>query len=307
MLARAALIVIAMTGAARADTDRDPRKSVGVPNPVTCPAIAKPAGDPKALAAPGLLVSPEGFLRADIGLPEAVALLGQPVLCNDSPQFGFMDMYLMPIAPGAERIELETHDGSLIGIIVELDPPVAVDVAALRKKYGKQGLLPAPEDSFEPGGAVFDVATPAFTGQLMYRHRKGGEPDTAWKVSEIIFRRTSLADSLPEGFHTEADVDRLVALALRMAPPDTVELYGTLGVFGGFDGNRVKLGMTLPVRNVKAATMERRHRGARDLVHSLSVTFSKPIPVGKPAKIAGVTRTIAGGKLTQIAIVRDEP
>lgn len=185
---RTLLLLIALSGAARAD-DRDPRKSVGVPHEVPCPAIAKPKGDPKLLAAPGLGISAEGFLRADIGVPEAVALLGKPVLCNDGDN-GYLDMYLMPVPAGVLRIELETHEGALIGIVVELDPPVAVDVAALRKKYGKSRILPAPDDSFEPAGAVFDVSSKAFTAQLMYSHRKHGEADTAWKVTQLIYRRS---------------------------------------------------------------------------------------------------------------------
>ncbi|MBS1117949.1 MAG: hypothetical protein H6Q90_177 [Deltaproteobacteria bacterium] len=289
----------------------DPRNSVGVPHPVPCPTVAKPKADPKLLAATGslagLLVDPDGFLRPEIGIAEAVALLGDPVLCDHAASSAYMNLFLLPRSPGAQRIELETKDDALIGIVVELDPPVTVDITALTKRHGKPRLMPAPPDSSEPGGNRYARTTAHFTGQLMFRHRRGDEPAAGWKVHQLIFRRSALADELPEGFHTAADVDRLIGLALRAAPPAPVDFYGTIGVVDKVTGDHISFGPALPVRNVASASIEKRTRGGRDYLHAVTIKFAKPIAIGSPAKLTGVTRTITKGKLTAIEIVRDEP
>lgn len=305
MIARALFLVVLSASVAHAE---DPRKLIGVPHEVPCPAIARPTGDPLRLAAKTAgIVDPDGFLREDIGIAEAVALLGKPSLCDHEATSAYMDMFLMPKDAGARSIELETKDDALIGIVIEFDPPVGVDVTKLRKKYGRQRFLAAPDDSFEAGGATFDVTTAAFTAQLMFSHRSSQDPETAWKVHQVIYRRSALADSLPEGFHTQADVERLIGLVLRKRAPAPVDFYGTLGVYDKTVGDAISFGKTLPVRNVARAAMEKRSHDGRDFVHAVTVTFKKPIDVAKPAAIKGVTRTIVNGKLTAIAIVRDEP
>lgn len=289
----------------------DPRNFIGVPHEVPCPAIAPAKADPQLLAArgglAGVLVDPEGFLRPEIGIPEAVALLGAPSLCGEGASPGYLDLYLVPRSPRAHLVELETKDGELIGIVVELDPPATVDMTALRKRHGKPRYLPAPMDSFQAGGETFDLATKSFTGQLMISHKSGQDPATAWQVHQVILRRASLADQLPEGFHTAADVDRLIGLTLRSRAPDPVDFYGTLGVVGEITGDHVAFGRALPVRNVAHASLEKRTRGGRDFVHAVTVRFARPIAIGRPTKVAGVARTIVRGKLTAITIVRDEP
>ena len=171
----------------------DPRGSLFVPREEACPKIAAPTGDPKKLAATGtdraLLVDPMGFLRPEIGIPEAVALLGDPVLCNHDKDSSFGEMYLLPRDASVHRLELETESGQLIGIVVELDPPATVDITAVSARFGKPRFVAGPDDSHEAGGYSYDVATKAFTGQIMYSHRRSDDPATAWRVHLLIVRR----------------------------------------------------------------------------------------------------------------------
>ena len=286
----------------------DPREHISVPYETPCPAIARPTGDPRRLASTdGLQIDPDGFLRADIGIAEAVALLGTPVMCSHQATSAYWNIFLLPAAAGVHTVYLETEDDALIGIVVELDPPATIDMTRLRKKLGASKPLSAPEDSFEAGGQVWQPKTATFTAQLMYSHRSPQDKDTAWKVHQIIFRRSAIADQLPDGFHTPADVDRLIALALRTAAPAPVDFYGTVGVYDKTTGDRITFLPALASRNVKSATLEKRTRAGRDYLHAVTIAFTKPIEIAKSPTIAGVTRTIVGGKLTTITIVRAEP
>ena len=299
---------VALAQPAKPRAKNDPREHISVPYETPCPTIAKPTGDPKRLASTdGLQIDPDGFLRADIGIAEAASLLGTPVLCSHEATSAYWNIFLLPAAAGVRTVYLETEDDALIGIVVELDPPATIDMTKVGKKFGTSRLLMAPYDSFEAGGLVFAPKTATFTGQLMYSHREQTDKDTAWKVYQIIFRRHAIADQLPDGFHTQADVDRLVALALRKAAPDPVDFYGTVGVYDKTTGDRITFLPALASRNVKSATLEKRTRAGRDYVHAMTIAFTKPIAIAKPVAIPGVTRTIIDGKLTAISVIRDEP
>lgn len=290
----------------------DPRDFMGMGAPVACPPIAAPKGDPAKLAArgalAGLLVDLEGFLREDMGIEEAVALFGKPVMCDGrGDKFGYRDLQLLPVSPDAHAIRIETRDGAMIGIVMEYDPPVSVDMTSLTKRFGTPRMLPPPEDSFDPAGNTYEVTTPAFTAQLMFSHQTRDDTDKAWKVDQLILRRSAVANRLPEGFTSAADVDRLIKLTLRAHPPDTVVYFGTIGIVDKRTGDHISFRRGLAIRNVKSASMEKRTVGERDLVHAVTVTFTRPIEIGKAAEIAGVKRTLVKGKLTAITITRPEP
>ena len=110
------------------------RQDIIVPYPVQCPKIAKPSGDTSTLASDdGLVLSLDALLRADVGVPEVVAVVGPPVLCDHEDGTQFIDMFL---AAKRGDVELETKDGDLIGIIVSPEKPVVVDMNRLSKRFG---------------------------------------------------------------------------------------------------------------------------------------------------------------------------
>ncbi len=282
-------------GAAPVDASAGPHASsdgggralgIFVPHPAPCPNVA--AGDPLRLAArgarAGLVVDVDGFLRADVGIPEAVALLGRPALCNQEPGSGFVNMHLDPRSPGVRGVTLETHDGDLIGVVVELDPPVPVDLTELVARWGTPRAMPGPHDAFEAGSDVFSPKTKDFGAQLAFARRGARDPITRRAVHEIIFRRTAAVELLPETFAAEDDLVRLVALALRDRAPEVVRFAGTIGVYNPPVGDRVTFD---PVarRNVTSSWIDKQTVGKRDYVQSLHATFGAAVPV-VPARFA---------------------
>ncbi len=274
-----------------------------VPYPVSCPIVDKPKGDSKLLAAKGnlagLQVDMEGFLRADMGIAEAVELLGVPVLCNDGAVPGYLDMHLAPRDPSVRQVTLETHDGELIGVIVELENTVTVDMLALEKRYGKSRTMPGPHDSFEAGSDVFDVDGSAYRAYFSFAHRKFSDPPQARQVHEIIFRRTPMIEILPEGFHSVSDVARLIALTLHSTAPEAVDFAGTLGLYNKPVNRRVEFGSPLPIRNITTAAVVLRDAPPREFVQSLEVTFKSPI-AGDAQSLARSLETLL--KLPKLAV-----
>jgi hypothetical protein len=268
------------------------KASLFVPNPATCPTVPKPTGDATILQAKGklagLVVDIEGFLRADVGVPEAVALLGAPVLCNRSQVAGYFDMHLAPSVANVHQVTIETHDGDVIGIVVEFEKPVTVNVAALEKPYGKSRKTPGPLDSFEAGSDVFSHQNSAFQAQLMFAHRDHKDPPTARQVHQIIFRRTSMVQILPDGFQSTPDVVRLVTLALWKKAPEPIAFAGTLGLYQKPVNQRMTFGEAIPIRNVQSAAIGVRPVSDREFLQLLQVVFKKPVPLDAQAFARGL-------------------
>ncbi len=295
------------------------KATILVPYPAACPSVAPPTGDLSRLEAKGALapfiVDIDGFLRDDVGVPEAAALLGPAVLCNSEPGSGYAELHLAPRAAHVRSATLETHDGELIGVVVEVDPPIAVDLAALSKRHGALRSLPGLHG---PGPDTLDPETKAFRGMLMFDRREFSDPLGARKVHRIIYRRTSMLEILPEKFRTAADVARLVRLALRPTAPDTVAFYGTLGVFDKIAGDDVSFLPAQAMRNVAAASIGKTTIGKRHFVRSLKVTLASPAlgdanalaaalaPEGGPKPTASVEGAAAVIRLTG-GTVRVEP
>lgn len=278
--------------------------SLFVPNPIPCPTIPKPQGDVELLRAKGnlaaLVVDMEGFLREDMGVPEAVALLGEPVLCNDGAVAGYVDMHVAPRDPTIHQATIETHDGELIGLVVEYEKTVTVDTVALTKRYGKPRQMPGPYDSFEAGSDVFSVDGSAFQAQFSFSHRKFSEPPQAREVYQIIFRRTSTIEILPEGFHSASDAARLVALALRPHAPEGVDFAGTLGLYNPPVNRRIAFSSPLPIRNITSAAVVLRDVPNRQFVDKVEVTFKAPIASDAQAfaKVLAATMKIPAPTVT---------
>jgi hypothetical protein len=187
------LVYIDSLDALHAAQKRGLKRSMIMSDAIVCPTIAKPANDPKPLAARGELartvVDLDGFMRADIGVEEAVALLGPPVLCRASVVGTdvFIDMQLP--TRGDVDVMLETENGGLIGIHVELAKPAIVDMAKLEKQRGPSRIFEGPMDAFEAGGNQFALRSDRFKGVAMFAHRSFSDLDTAWKVHDLIVRR----------------------------------------------------------------------------------------------------------------------
>jgi hypothetical protein len=180
-------------GALHAAQDAGFKATIILSRAVVCPTVPSPTVNPSPLRATGafagLLVSPDGFLRADMGAPEAIAVLGRPVMCRRDPGSTYLDLYAAPSAANVEDAYVETHDGELIGVVVELRQPLAVDMTALTRRYGAPRTMPGPMDSHQAGSNVYDVTAGAMKATLAFAHKDRADPPTAWMVHQIIFRR----------------------------------------------------------------------------------------------------------------------
>lgn len=274
------------------------KQALMVPYALRCPEIAAPKGDVKLLAArdklAGLAIDFDGFMRGDMGVPEAVALLGKPVLCSrHTPGPGrYLDLHLAPSLPNLHEAYLETRDGELIGIVLGFEKPVAVDVAALEKRYGKAKKGTAPLDSFEAGSDDLAIQNSEFRAQVILSHRAHSDPPTNRQVHQVILRRTAMLSLLPEGFHSEQDVVRLLALALASRAPDPVEFAGTLGVYSQPVNGRIAYGNSLPVRNVDSAATELTNKGGLNNVRTLTVTFKEPVRCSAEGLASGLASAL---------------
>jgi hypothetical protein len=284
-----------------------------VPHPVRCPGIAPPSHDTSRMTAPDLLVAIDAFLSEDMDVPEAAAILGAPALCNQSELSEYSEYHLAPKPPNLHAAALETKSGALIGIQIELEKPIVIDMTALQKRYGRPTRGPA--HSFEAGSDNFSVTNAAFSAQLMFSHEKHTDPLTARKVHRAIFRRTPMLEILPDDFKTESDVVRLVALALAPSARDAVSFAGSLGVYAEPVDGKITFQQARTDRNVAKAIATVRSAGMTNYTRALDVTFITPIPVDPtrfakaiaPHKAHGtVTTDLAGGALKHLVIERTE-
>ncbi len=267
--------------------DAGMKGTVIVANAVRCPELPAPTGDSALFVATGKLaplqVSIDAFItREDMGVAEAVAAFGRPVMCNQAESSGYMDIFIAPRNAAVRSVYLETHDGDLIGIVMEYEKPVLVDVTELSRKYGAAKRFPGPMDSHEAGGDSFSTQTAAFSGQLMFSHRDSRDPESARQVHQVIFRRSAMVEILPAVFRTADDLVRLIALALRPQAPEPVRFYGTLGVYDKTTGDHITFLEAVAMRNVENASIEKVTRDGRDFLTSVRVTFGAPVPADGP-------------------------
>jgi hypothetical protein len=256
------------------------------------PPEALEAGDPSALAASpgplaGLVMDLEAALRADVGVPEAVALFGPPAQCDRSPGSPYAGMRLAPRHRGVHAVTLETKDEALIGILVEYDPPVTVDIVALAERWGRPGEGPAMPGGWAPGPDTFHLDTAHFCAQLLLERRAWDDPRTARRIGRLILRRTPMIEILPDSLSTQGDLVRLLALALTPVAPDPVAFYGTIGVAQNGPGTRTHFAPptyggsgTAPMRrNVTRAWIDRVTVDGRNRVKAMRVEIEAPFPV----------------------------
>ncbi len=171
------------------------KQTLMVPHPVKCPAIPSAGVDPKGLRASGtfapLLADPKAFFDASIGVLEAIALLGPAVLCNHQPKSAFMNLHLAPIA-GAQGVTIETQDGQLIGLVIEYEPPVKIDFAALSAAFGTARQMPRAPHGPYPGSDAFDLKSATHEGTISIGRMDHADPANATRVHRMILRRFGL-------------------------------------------------------------------------------------------------------------------
>jgi hypothetical protein len=285
--------------ATEAAKQRGLKRTIIMAEPFTCPPVAPSKADVAKFRdtsdlAPFALAI-DGFLREDFGVPEAIAMFGEHVLCGR-----FISTYtnyeLAPRAKGLHAVALELYDDTLIRIEIELARPIAIDIDKLATKYGLFRKVPDIHRANE--GISIAVTNAAFHGSLMLRT----DPRDPTKFRSVIYRRTPAIEILPAKFQTAADVARLVKLTVRPRAPEPVRFFGTLGVFdkAHSTGTRDALSPAIAMRNVATAWIEHVALGERRAVQKIDVTFAKPITgdlakaVGAKAK-PGATIDVPGG------------
>ncbi|MDB4994817.1 MAG: hypothetical protein JWM74_2249 [Myxococcaceae bacterium] len=254
-------------------------------------AVAALAAAPGPLE--GLVMDLEAALRADVGVPEAIAFFGLVASSRRDASSPYAGLHLTPRHAGVHAVTLETKDEALIGVVVEYDPPVLVDVVALGERWGAASEGPAAPGGHAPGPDIFNLDTADFRAQLMLDRRVWGEPRTARQIHRIILRRTPMIEILPDAFRSQGDLVRLLVLALTPVAPAPVGFYGTIGVAQRGQGTRTHFappvysgGTFVPTnRNVTRAWIDHIAVDGRDRVRAMRVEIEEPIRA-EPALLA---------------------
>ncbi|MEZ4383985.1 MAG: hypothetical protein R3A79_21815 [Nannocystaceae bacterium] len=241
--------------AAALAAERGLRRRVVVPHPARCPDVPA-AADPNPLAPAGEL-APLGFqldalLGAGVGVPEAVALLGPPALCNHEPGSRFAELHLAPRSSAIRAATVETRSGALIGLVVDYEAPPRIPAGSLRRRYGAPQSAPSSPHSTAPPPAKFTVETAEHSATiLLFPQGRGAEADL---IRQVIVRRWERRRILPPRFADEAALVRLAVLALDEVAADPVDFYGSLGVYAGTEAGVTTLSRVAG-RNVAAASL----------------------------------------------------
>jgi hypothetical protein len=257
--------------------DAGMKRSIFVPYPTPCPTVA-PTPNP-ALAARGKLapfiVDFDAFMRGDVGVEQAVALLGKPVLCSREGDSRFMNMELAPISNAVNGVTLETEDGELIGLILELENAAPTNLADVPSRYAPMGV--APSTAHRPGSDRFQAQSAAYDATLSLSHDDFSDPPSRRMVKSIIMRRAAKYRLLADALRAENDVVRMSALALWKTAPELVDFAGYLGVYSKPVADKATFSPLPDMRNVAASSFDVRKNGSREPVVALHVTLAKPI------------------------------
>lgn len=264
------------------------KRSIYMPEVFPCPAVTPAKTDPAKFRATGELapfvLSVDAFMREGFEVPEAVALFGMNVLCGGRGSSPYSQYELAPRDPNIHAVSLELYDDTVIGVMIELETPIALDLAKVAKQYGPTRNIPGIHRASD--GVAIAVETPAYRGQLMLRpdHR---DPS---KTGNVIYRRSPAIENLPDKFVTAADVTRLVELVQRPRPAAPGDFYGTLGVFDKAHSTETRDALlpAVAMRNVARAAITHEPFGKRRAVMKLEVTFARRI-TGRFARTRGVT------------------
>jgi hypothetical protein len=257
-----------------------------VPYPVRCPVFPASAVSSKLRAEEApfvpLVVDPKGFFRDDVGIAEAIALFGPPVLCNKSKESRYVGVDLAPRAANIEEVELSTKAGQLVELRVHFDPPVVVDFGAILKRMGARRRMPRSPHSLFPGSDMFDLKSPTQEGYFSIGRVDEQDPLGKTRVREVSLSRTPTHELLPETFVTEDDLVRLAALALWNPPPAPVDFYGTIGVKTSDEDGTVLFDQVVTTRNIAFAKIQR-SGGRSGLLEaddlSLTIELKRPVAV----------------------------
>jgi hypothetical protein len=248
----------------------------------------------------------EAALQPDVGIPEAIALFGPPRVCR-SQGASYLGMELAPRHAGVRSVALETKDGALIGLLVEYDPPVPVDIVALAQRWGTASTGPAGPGGGGPGADTFNLDVMHFRAQLLLDRRVRDDPPTARLIHRVIVRRTPMIEILPECFRSQGDLVRLLVLALQPIAPPPMAFAGTIGVAKSGSGTRTDFAppayaggpFVPPQRNVSRAWIDHVTVDGRDRLKAMRVEIEEPIRAD-PALIATVLSKRLGAEVSAV-------
>ncbi len=227
--------------------------------PVRCPALPTlEDGAENPLAARGglapLVVDLEAFLRPEVGVREAVALLGPALLCSNS-YARFLDVHTAPSIPGVLQASFTIDDGELIEVQIEFEASVEIAWEELTRRFGASTKsMPGPHSHYPPDDH-FDVAGVGIRGYFLIGTDERGSTRPRRHVRRLSLRRHRVEAPLPQRFASEADLVALAAHALGARPRDAHEYYGVLGKQLGSGRGSVRF-ETSDEKNLRAVTIE---------------------------------------------------
>lgn len=272
---------------------------------------AQPCPGARALAA--TLATPQGldallecFRQPGFETAEAVAIFGA-VSRVDRRSSGFDDLVLWarPSLPGVREITLETRSGELIGLMVDLETPVLLDVEALGRRFPPLGRAPAPIDSFDPELHRISIEDPSFKSYALYSAEDWDAPLTARPILRVLMRRFAQFRDVPRSWNTADDLARLVPLLLYRLAPTPIELAGHLGVWGPQSPERARFRQLDTAGNLAEAYVEKgpARAGEQDATASgVFLRFHRPVEVEVPTFAAAVDGKVVPGEVGTISL-----
>lgn len=278
------------------------KAAVHVPAPVRCPELPTlAAGADNLLAARGelapVLVDVDGFLRPEVGVAEALALLGPPVLCDNS-ETRWLGIDAAPRDAGVLRGEITVRDGEMTGISIEFDPPVTISLEPWIRRFGAPEKVTASLHAHLPDD-VFTIKTGDYAARLVVRTMESGRGEGPRRVRKVALSRSRRDAELPRVYRAERELVAVTARVLRARAIDAHELYGYVGTFRGRAGARVVL-RPRPDSNVFEAWITAPAGAPHDAL-ALHVRLRERVPVD-PTAFAAALAFALGVPPPQVAV-----
>ncbi len=128
------------------------------------------------------------FTGPDFGIAEAERHFRMNVREIRDHGNGFKNIWLVT-PPGMQRLVLETHEGSLIGMQIDFTYPGSIiDISVLTQRWGEPSRGMAPFDSFFPASYIFKLPRKHYLVSVILQPRKKDPPE-AMTIIDIIIRR----------------------------------------------------------------------------------------------------------------------
>lgn len=229
------------TAAARA---KGLKLEVYVPSPVRCPAlqVADAADNPLAARGPlaPVLIDVDAFLRPEVGVAEALALLGSPVLC-DSSYARFLRMYVVSRDANVHDAAITLNDGALAELSVTFETPVTIEFDRWIERFGAPEKVHPGYVSMHPPDDAFSIETADYRARLRVGTTDYGAGPGPRHVRALTVWRSPKGVEPPRVYRAARELAQLAAQVLGKRPLDAHTLYGYLGVYRGRAGERIHL------------------------------------------------------------------